>query len=334
MAIDWEALKTIPTERLATERYGPPDPLKSSRTTAVWKRTEHGTLLVERSGPKQGRWSFRDAQGNTVLKGPGPIAWCERVLGMSAREAAAYLAERAAAAPVAAPQPAQNVRPQYHPMRDVPLAWPAVRRYLVEARGLPAELVDALRQAGRIRAIRQGPGIPYACFPLTDAQGQEVGASLRCAGTPAQQAQQVAAGYPLKKMAPGSAAKSGFWSPHAPDGARYLLLVEAPVDALAWLAWARAHGVDLAQVAVRATGGRALSEAHWTDRPWAAIYAAFDADEAGRGQATLVAAWGLAHGVPVIRKAPPQGKDWAEAWQREATQARGDQAAASEWEPE
>ncbi|PSR19966.1 MAG: hypothetical protein C7B45_17260 [Sulfobacillus acidophilus] len=68
-------------------------------------------------------------------------------------------------------------RRPYTPMVDQPAAWPAVRRYLIRDRALPADTVDRLRADDRIRTARWG-GVPYAVFPLRDASGREVGAVL------------------------------------------------------------------------------------------------------------------------------------------------------------
>jgi len=308
-----DVLRAYAVEALATARYGPPDPEKSTKKTAVWKTTEHGTLLVNRLGN-----FFRfDPERPDGLRGAGALDWLIKVEGLTPKDAVQRLqTTQIPPAIPAAKAVAHGVRRAYTPIADLPAAWPAVRRYLTQDRALPPDLVDHLRADGRIRAARWG-GVPYAVFPLIDATGREVGAVLRCAGTPAQQQAQDAAGYALKRVAPGSDVKTGYWSPHNPRAATAVVLVEAPLDAAALWARFRVRGTDLNQVAIRATTGAALNPQQWADRTWAHVYAAFDADAAGDRLAERVAAWGQTHGVSVYRVVPSGAKDWAAAWASE-----------------
>lgn len=299
--IAWAALRAVPVVDLAQARYGAPKREKGWRgaTTWVFDAPDHGGVVIvhRREG------YFRATDGT---KGSGALDWLVRIEGLSladARQRLEYLAPGMERAPEPPPPPRV-----YQPLRHVPAACPAVRRYLIQERGLPADLVDALRQQDRLRAVWQG-GVPYAAFSLVDAHGREVGASLRCAGTLAQQATQ----HAPKRAAAGSDVRTGWWTPHDPRTADVLAVVEAPLDAIALLAWAQDHRWPLERLAIRALNGNTLNPRHWTDRPWAKIAAAQDADAAGDQQAAVVAAWGQAHGVPVVRVVPP-AKDWCEAW--------------------
>jgi len=309
-----DMLRAYAVEALATARYGPPDPEKSTQKTAVWKTTEHGTLLVNRLGN-----FFRfDPERTDGLRGAGALDWLIKVEGLTAKDAVQRLQATPAPAAIPAAKAAEDgARRAYTPVADHPAAWPAVRRYLTQDRTLPPDLVDRLRADRRIRAARWG-GVPYAVFPLRDAAGQEVGAVLRCAGTPAQQQAQAAAGYALKRVAPGSDVKIGYWSPYDSPAATALVLVEAPLDAVALWARFRVRGTDLNQVAIRATTGAAVNAQQWADRAWAHVYAAFDADAAGDRLAERVTVWGQTYGVPVHRVVPSGAKDWAAAWETDS----------------
>jgi hypothetical protein len=68
--VSWETLRVYAVEALATARYGPPGPEKSTRKTAVWKTTDHGPLLVNRLG-NFFRFDPERADGLRGAGGPG-----------------------------------------------------------------------------------------------------------------------------------------------------------------------------------------------------------------------------------------------------------------------
>ncbi len=308
--VSWETLRAASVEALATARYGPPDSAKSTQKTAVWKTTEHGALLLHR----QGNFFRFDPDNPHGLRGAGALDWLIKVEGLTPQEAVARL--RTGAIVPAAPSVPPAAPPRaYTPPQRWDRAWPAVRRYLTQDRALPADLVARAHAAGRLYATSYGR-VPYAVFPLVTCEGRDVGALLRCAGTPAQQHAQTAAGYAIKRAAAGSDVTRGFWTLGRGSHTSTVLLVEAPIDALALAAMIRARwgAAALDRITIRATGGHVLTpEFHAAGAH--RVMAAFDADAAGAAQAARVAAWAAAQGMRYDRLLPPAGaKDWADAW--------------------
>jgi hypothetical protein len=285
----------------------------------VWKTTDHGPLLVNRLGN-----FFRfDPDRADGLRGAGALDWLIKVEGLTLKEAVARL-RTGADGPAAPSAPTAEPPRAYTPPRQWDRAWPAVRRYLTHTRALPADLVEQAHAAGRLYATIYGR-VPYAVFPLVTREGRDVGAVLRCAGTPAPQHAQAAAGYAIKRVAAGSDVTRGFWTLGRGSHASTVLFVEAPIDALALAAIIRARwrAAALGRLTIRGTGGHALNpELHAAGAR--RVIAAFDADAAGATQAARVAAWAAAQGVSYKRLLPPTGaKDWAAAWVRgQATRFR------------
>jgi len=308
-------------EELARARYGPPDKLKTTVKTAQWHTPDHGRLIVNRV---EGYFRFEDG-----TKGLGPRQWLMRVEGVDRAEAQARYPQDMSSSP----KPMS--RAEAAPPKRWDAAWPAVRQYLTVERRLPESLVDGLYRAGRLYATGYG-SVPYVVFPLENPAGQTVGAIVRCAGTPEQQHAQEQQGYALKRVVADSDVTRGWWSPGFEGPApRQLVLVEAPIDAIALAARFTANaGRYPADVAIRACGGSALNPAnHTAGGPWTRIIAAFDADEAGHAQAKKVWDWAKAQQPPiaVTRAMPAHGKDWAEDWaarHREPSPFEARQAAA------
>lgn len=307
--IDWQALRAIPVEGLVRARYGDPDQAKSTRTTWQWD-TEQGRLLVNQS---EQYWKFMD----TGMKGKGPIDWLVKVEGMSVLEAAERLSNGAFIDALPKPRPkavASQPEKPYETIADNPERWPHVRDYLIQVRKLPAHLVDEWHENDRVRGISPSTAttVPYASFPLLSPEGKEVGSVLRCAGTPEQQRQQIAHGFYPKRNQKGSQPTQGFWQSHESPQAKSLLLVEAPLDAMALYAALLEADRDPRDFVIRASAGEALNAVHWEGN-WDHIRTAFDRDTKGEEFAQMVA---KAHpGGDVQRLTPPMGsKDWSEAW--------------------
>ena len=304
--IDWTAVRnTVAVETLARAQFGEPNRLKSSTSTLQWE-TDQGRLLVNR--PEQ-YWKFMD----TGVKGKGPIDWLVKVEGLTVYQAAERLSNETFVQTL--PSPARSAQAQpYQPIPDNPQLWPSVRTYLIDTRKLPGILVDPWREMDRVRAIMPSSktSVPYAAFPLLSPQGNEVGTVLRCAGTPEQQRQQLTAGFSLKRNQAGSHPTQGFWSSHDAPRARTLVLVEAPIDAMALYAALVETRRDPRDFVIRASAGQALNPVHWSGN-WQHIVTAFDRDAAGERFSQTVRQANPDRDVR--RFTPPPGhKDWAEAW--------------------
>ena len=317
---DWQAWReTIAVEQLAQARYGEPDRMKSTRTTRQWSHTDQGRLIVGIQGRYENAWRFMDSG----VKGKGPIDWLVKVEGLSLRDVAERLSTSAFLQTL--PQPAKPLSPPpnpYQPIPDNPTLWPPVRTYLTEIRKLPAHLVDQWHETDHVRAISPSAktSVPYASFPLVSPQGDEVGAILRCAGTPDQQRQQLATGFSTKRNQTGSQPTQGFWQSHESPHARTVLLVEAPIDGMALYAALVQTGRDPRDFVIRASAGEALNPVHWTG-DWEHIVAAFDRDAAGERLSQKVRQANPGHDIR--RLVPPAGsKDWGEAWTHVVTPHR------------
>ena len=88
--------------------------------------------------------------------------------------------------------------------------------------GVPAPMIN-----------RSGTGTGGMHHAYTTPPGDEVGTVLRCASNPAQQRQQVTQGFAVKRNQTGSQPTQGFWPSHDVPQAKTLVLVEAPIDAMA-----------------------------------------------------------------------------------------------------
>lgn len=162
-----------------------------------------------------------------------------------------------------------------------PRRWPAVRRWLVEARALPGRLVDWLHHAGMVHADR----LANAVFPRTGG-----GAFVRGTGP-----QAFHRTFGQKECGPVLI-----------DGPGATWLCEAALDA----ASIKAHAPDARVIAL---GGALLSPADVrrlvpADRP---VVLAFDRDQQGEAfERAAREIWPDAVSQPA-----PQGKDWNEAIQ-------------------
>lgn len=244
--------------------------------------------------------------------GGGAIDLVMHTTGYSFREAVGWLRERVgvdgatgAALQHYTPQLRAYVeeapRPPFRPPERHEEHWPAVRAYLVERRGLPAALVDALQAKGRLYA----DGHQNAVFLRQDEHGAATGAYLR--GT--------RAGSTFKGLAPGTRRDAGYLGldirVEYPYSRPALVLVESPIDALAYAAL---HP-DAGRTRIISTDGagalpaRAIARAQ--EQGWAVI-AAFDRDRAGEKMAAR-----LTELCPAaLRETPDGAKDWAECLER------------------
>jgi hypothetical protein len=191
-----------------------------------------------------------------------------------------------------APEPPTPTRPSGP---TLPLPVPAnlgrVQPYLITQRGLPAELLDPLIQAGTLYA----DGHANAVFLLLGKHNAPVGAELR--GT---------AGCRWLGLAPGSRKDAGYFSlpaaplPAAVAAGQPVILCESAIDAISCCALHPEH--------------RCLSTAGARPNPaWLAplldqggpVYCGFDADPTGDAMARAMIAL-----HPTIQRLRPSRHDW------------------------
>ena len=174
-------------------------------------------------------------------------------------------------------------------------AWPAVRRRLVEARGLPARCLDACRRRGLAGADARR----NAVFACTDAGRNVTGAEI--VGTV-----KAADGKRYRSMARGSRKSAGsFWLPVDRSGPHTVMLTESAIDALsAWcLDECRRPGTVILSTAGVARRVPEWAEA-WTPKR---ILVAFDADPVGDRNADRL----VSEDRRARRIRPPDGhEDW------------------------
>ena len=188
---------------------------------------------------------------------------------------------------------------------DAPSAWPGVQNALVRNRALPADLLDAWRARGMIRADRR----QNAVFICRNAAGRITGAELL--GT-----RHRAGERPFRGMAPGSRkAKGGFHIPCGAGPPATVILTESAIDALSAQTLAIEPTRQTAAVLV-STAGVATDMPPWIE-DWKPqrIVCAYDADAPGDQ-----AARSLARDDPRVTRFRPQGtKDWNDILKKQRT---------------
>jgi len=206
--------------------------------------------------------------------------------------------------PEQVPSPALPGLPEERPER-----WAEVRRYLVEGRRVPADLVDQAHGRGDVYATEYR-GYPNAVFVRRDQESQAVGAFIR--GTRGDFRQ--------------STKREGYFSVEfgTPNRARHpdLVLVESPIDALSYAAL---HREGLSYGRVLSTDGRGPLPSRQIEEALeggGTVRAAFDNDGPDGGGARL---WQQVRDAypeqtsgdftPIMRQMP-KAKDWNEDLQR------------------
>ncbi len=327
--------KALPVDQIAQSLFGTPTEGNARSQWIRWRNTPLGTVSVHRGVRPGERYQWWTA---STLLNPNQGAKNALNLVLAVQNAGTFPTDPAAVAracraldhlggiaPVVTRTQSSRLTSQtkgYVPMKDNHQAWPQVEQYLTQIRHLPQALIPTWHTQGQIRAIAYGR-VPYVVFPLRNTAGDEVGAVLRCAGTPEQQRQQLAQGYAVKRVATGSQPDKGFWQSHASPQAQTLVLVESPIDAMALYAVMVTAHKDPQTFVIRASTGSALNAQHWQGH-WSHLIAAFDQDAAGEAFAHKVRQEAP---VAVHRLTPPQGrKDWAEAWARVQDRSRNREA--------
>ena len=230
----------------------------------------------------------------------GAIDLVQHLLSCDFATARAWLASRFDAGQVVADQVAQvetnakaelaAVEPvEFVPPEPSPDNWPKVKKYLVEARALPLQLVEMSHASGDIYADSRA----NAVFVARDADGKPVGAELR--GTDPER--------PFKGHALGSRRDRGVFSIGDPAAA-IVVVVESAIDALSYALIKFFVGMKdiLKTTRIVSTGGVRKSPPPGTEQK--RLICAYDDDDAGNAAGT----WGE-------RVRPVGYKDWNEQLQ-------------------
>lgn len=144
-------------------------------------------LGLQRSSKQPGRWKGAEHQlsidGNKFydhqarLGGTGIIRLIMHVRHCSYRKAIDWLTRTTQVSAIPS-QRTVSVAPQLQPTFTPPVLddkhWPDVRRYLIESRSLPEDLIDSVHHLGALYADSKG----NAVFLRTDGKGQVTGANL------------------------------------------------------------------------------------------------------------------------------------------------------------
>ncbi len=171
-----------------------------------------------------------------------------------------------------------------------PSRLPAVRRYLIQERAIPAPLIQILIDSGRLYA----DGRSNAAFLLLGKENNPVGAELR--GITAAR---------WRGMAPGSRKDLGYFSVPAPQ-ATAVVLCESAIDAISCVA------LHPGRLCVSTSGARPnpswlpelIHQGH-------EVYCGFDTDSTGEQMAgALIALY------PTVKRLRPSQHDWNEVLQQ------------------
>jgi len=264
-------------------------------------------------------YDFHAPEGARDAKGGGAIDLTKYVTGYDFRAAVDYLNERhyagrALEAPAIPYRAQEEERGPFRLPEEHPDRWPEVRRYLVDARKCPADLVDEAHGRGDVYAtVHQA--YPNAVFVRRDPDGQAVGAYMR--GTRG----------PFYGMAKDTTREAGhfsldFGTPNRLQGPS-LVLVESPIDAMSYAAL-KANGHTYGRiVSTDGNGPLPTREIERTLEQGGIVRAAFDKDGGGdrlweRVQEHYPAETSGNY-TPVMRQTP-KGKDWNEDLQRQQAQ--------------
>jgi hypothetical protein len=264
-----------------------------------WRDGDH---IISISGPLFMDW-LADAGGR------GAIDLVMHVQGVKFKQAVEWLSGQDLSqrpAQVATYAKTEEREPR---VLEVPAAnehrWAGAREYLVEARKLPAVLIDRLNERSLIFADdhQNAVFLRHQLQIQTWNRGEVIGASLR--GTWGENNH-------FHGLAPGSARNQGwFWIGTGQGPVQRVLLVESPIDAMSLAVLDRAQrgpeGVSI-YLSTDGSGGVPTEALKTVLRSGGLVAAAFDADVAGETMA-----WRVAQQVPGIeRLTPNQGKDWNE----------------------
>jgi hypothetical protein len=271
-----ELLRALPLPAVLRLWGASPDP----RDQHKW-HTAQGVLSV--NGAKFMNWNRGEGGG-------GAIDLVMHLKRCGFRDALGWLAAHFPAPP--APLEPSAVAPPLSLPPPQPTQLAGVRHYLLQARRLPAELIDGLIQTGSLYADQRA----NAVFLLLGAHGTPVGAELR--GTTARA---------WRGMAPGSKKDQGFFSippvpfpPQTDPNPLALLLCESAIDALS------AHLLQPGLACISTAGAR--PRPRWLEPLLAqgrTVYCGFDTDPTGQTMAQAMMAF-----HPAVQRWAPPGHDW------------------------
>jgi len=178
-------------------------------------------------------YDFHAPASDPMARRGGAIDLVQYATGKSFADAVDYLNHRHHGGRVLdTPTPAPHAYVQPEPgapqlPADAPDRWPEVRRYLIQDRHLPADLVDEAHERGDVYASEY-KGYLNAVFMRRDEEGQAVGATIR--GTRGR----------FYGMAAGSDKDAGYFNvtygTPRPGEPPTLAVVESPIDALSYAA--------------------------------------------------------------------------------------------------
>jgi hypothetical protein len=292
-----DAVRSIPLETVLTYWGAERD----RRDRSQW-RTQRGPLSV--TGAKFFNWHLREGGGGAIdlvmhLSGwdaDTAVQWLQQHLAVHA--AAALLAAGFASNPCARRTSSRgDVQAKAGGPLRLPLANLAhlerVRRYLTGERGLAADILEPLIDAGKVYADGRGNAV---FLMVAGKPNRAVGAELRGTG------QRVWRG-----LAPGTRKDAGYFWVGAASSQR-IVLCESAIDAISCFQWHSAHP-HWACICISTSGVR-------PDPPWLGplmargydIYCGFDDDEPGNTIACQ-----LLRRHPSIKRLRPPAHDWNDA---------------------
>ena len=292
-----DAVRSIPLEVVLT-RWG----AESDRRDRSQWRTQRGPLSV--TGAKFFNWHLREGGGGAIDLVMHLSSWDARTAVQWLHQ---HLAAHAAAAPLAtgsASNPGAwrtsscgDVRAKAGGPLRLPLANLAhlkrVRRYLTEQRGLAADILESLINAGKVYADGRGNAV---FLMVAGMPNRAVGAELRGTG------QRVWRG-----LAPGTRKDGGYFWVGA-SGSEKIVLCESAIDAISCFQLHRSQRHDEC-ICISTAGIR-------QDAPWLQpllarghkIHCGFDDDEPGNAVASQ-----LLKRHPSIKRLRPPAHDWNDA---------------------
>ena len=264
-------LRAVPLAAVLQAIGAQPDP----EDRCKW-HTRQGVLSV--TGAKFMNWNSGRGGGGAIdlvmhLREVGfgqALEWLDRHFGTSAIVETASARRHALALPSPCPQRLDQVR-----------------RYLIQDRQLPPELLEPLLASGDLYADTQA----NAVFLLRGHDDQVVGAELRGSTS-----------YPWRGMAPGSRKDLGFFAIASGDMIA-TVLCESAIDAIS------CHALHPQYRCVSTAGAR--SNPRWLPQllhQCTKIYCGFDLDDTGQAMAREMIAL-----YPSIQRLLPPRKDWNDA---------------------
>lgn len=324
-----DRLREIPVERVVEDLGGIFDPKEKrwklgpdgARTHKIEITDQRWRCAILQAG---GRGAIDLVKAVHETDFEGALSWLSDRYGPG--ETIADLTARTERQARARVERAVDERPPFTPPAPDAAAWPAVRSYLVDVRGIEAELIDAAHEAGDVYAqTRQGPKggqLVNAIFLQRGPDGVPTGAEIK--GLHKRRD-----GTRFSGLAAGSRKDRGaFRAGAALAAARVVVVVESAIDAMSAFMFARSKGRD-AGVCVISTAGEMKKGATLPEPVFSAIpatakrLAGQDRNYAGKRQFHHLRQVDKEHEWKRWTPPPPHEdwNDWAQAYAAE--QRRG-----------